>query len=80
MKLHRICLILAIASIGLITEPLNLLNAADRLRGYKRALRARGFASDAKYIRQGNNREDSGYWRALELFKLPQPYRGVGLQ
>ena len=57
--------------IGIITEPLNLLNAADRLRGYKRALRARGFASDVKYIRQGDNREDSGYWRALELFRLP---------
>ena len=57
--------------IGIITEPLNLLNAADRLRGYKRALRAQGLASDVKYIRQGDNREDSGYWRALELFKLP---------
>jgi len=57
--------------IGIITEPLNLLNAADRLRGYKRALRAQGVSLDAKVIRQGDNRVDSGYWCALELFKLP---------
>jgi DNA-binding LacI/PurR family transcriptional regulator len=57
--------------IGIITEPLNLLNAADRLRGYKRALRARGILVDAKVVRQGDNRVDSGYWCALELFKLP---------
>jgi len=55
--------------VGIITEPLNLLNAADRLRGYKRALRAQRISADPKLIWPGDNREDSGYWGALELFK-----------
>ncbi len=56
--------------IGIITEPLNLLNAADRLLGYKRALRAHRVPADPKLIQQGDNTEDSGYWRAIELFKM----------
>lgn len=56
--------------IGIVTEPLNLLNAAERLQGYKRALRAHRIPLDTKLIRRGDNTEDSGYWRGLELFKL----------
>jgi DNA-binding LacI/PurR family transcriptional regulator len=60
--------------IAIITEPLNLLNAVDRLRGYKRALRAHRVPADPELIRPGDNKEDSGYWGALELFKLiPRP-------
>jgi DNA-binding LacI/PurR family transcriptional regulator len=60
--------------VSIITEPLNLLNAADRLRGYKRALRMQRISADPKLIWPGDNREDSGYWGALELFKLaPRP-------
>ncbi len=58
--------------VGIVTEPLNLLNAAERLQGYKRALRAHRVTVDSKLIRRGDNTEDSGYWRGLELFKLPE--------
>lgn len=56
--------------IGIVTEPLNLLNAAERLQGYKRALRAHRIPLDSKLVRRGDNTEDSGYWHGLELFKL----------
>jgi DNA-binding LacI/PurR family transcriptional regulator len=60
--------------IAIITEPLNLLNAADRLLGYKQALRAYHIPADPKLIRPGDNTHDSGYWQALEIFKLaPSP-------
>lgn len=56
--------------IGIVTEPLNLLNAAERLQGYKRALRSQRVPLDAKLVCSGDNTEDSGYWRGLELLKL----------
>lgn len=56
--------------IGIVPEPLNLLNAAERLAGYKQALRAHRAPVDPKLIRPGDNTEDSGYWRTRELFKL----------
>jgi DNA-binding LacI/PurR family transcriptional regulator len=56
--------------IGIVPEPLNLLNAAERLSGYKQALRAHRIPVDPELIRPGDNTEDSGYWRALELLKL----------
>jgi LacI family transcriptional regulator len=60
--------------IAIITEPLNLLNAADRLLGYKQALRAHRMPADPKLVRPGDNTPDSGYWHALEIFKLvPTP-------
>jgi LacI family transcriptional regulator len=60
--------------IAIITEPLNLLNAADRLLGYKRALRAHRIPVDRKLIRPGDNTQDSSYWHALEMFKrTPAP-------
>jgi DNA-binding LacI/PurR family transcriptional regulator len=60
--------------IAIITEPLNLLNAADRLLGYRKALRAHHVPVNPKLIRPGDNTQDSGYWQALEIFKLtPSP-------
>ena len=56
--------------VAIITEPLNLLNAADRLQGYKDALRSRAIPLDCELARTGDNTEDSGYWRGLELLKL----------
>ncbi len=56
--------------IGIVTEPLNLLNAAERLHGYRRALRSHRIPVDTGLIRRGDNTEDSGYWRGLELLKL----------
>ena len=63
--------------IGIVPEPLNLLNAAERLAGYKQALRAHGLRVDPKLIRPGDNTEDSGYWRTLELLKLGDPPTAV---
>jgi LacI family transcriptional regulator len=57
--------------IGIVTEPLNLLNAAERLQGYKRALQTHAVPVDRRLVRRGDNTEDSGYWQGLELFKLP---------
>ena len=56
--------------IGIVTEPLNLLNAAERLQGYRRALRSKHVPLDRRLICCGDNTEDSGYWRGLELLKL----------
>lgn len=56
--------------IAIVTEPLNLLNAADRLMGYRRALRSYGMAAERPLVRTGDNTEDSGYWRGLELLRL----------
>jgi LacI family transcriptional regulator len=57
--------------IAVITEPLNLLNAADRLSGYKQALRDYRVRVEPKLIRPGENTQESGYWHALEIFKAP---------
>jgi len=56
--------------IAILTEPLNLLNAADRLAGYRHALRSYGITADRELVRRGNNKEDSGYWQGLELLRL----------
>lgn len=58
--------------IGIVPEPLNLLNAAERLAGYKQALRAHRIPVDSRLIRPGDNTEGSGYRRAQELFKLAE--------
>jgi LacI family transcriptional regulator len=60
--------------IAIVTGPLTLLNAAERFKGYKRALRAHGIPMDRRVVRAGNNTEDSGYRRGLELLqKLDRP-------
>jgi len=63
--------------IGIVTEPLNLLNAADRVRGYKQALRAAKLEIDPWLIRAGDNGEDSGYWRAMDFFQMNDPPTAV---
>jgi DNA-binding LacI/PurR family transcriptional regulator len=56
--------------IAIITEPLNLLNAADRLLGYQQALQSLGMPADGELVRTGDNKEDSGYLNGMELLKL----------
>jgi len=56
--------------IGIITEPLNLLNAAERLTGYKQALESFHVPVDGELIRAGGNTEDSGYWCGLDLLQM----------
>jgi LacI family transcriptional regulator len=58
--------------IGIIGESLSLLTAGERVTGYKKALRAKRVAVDRSLIRTGGDAPDSGYWCAMELFKLAE--------
>jgi LacI family transcriptional regulator len=54
--------------IAIIAEPLNLLSAADRLKGYRRALKTRGIKADPSLICTGsNNTKESAYDIGLRL-------------
>jgi DNA-binding LacI/PurR family transcriptional regulator len=57
--------------IAIVTGPLNLLNADERFKGYKRALRAHDIPMDRRLVRTGDNTEDSGYRRGLDLLHKP---------
>jgi len=63
--------------IAIITGPLILLNAAERFRGYKRALRAHGIPLDRGLVRTGDTTEDSGYWHGSELLRQANPPTAV---
>lgn len=56
--------------IAIIAEMLNLLNAAERLQGYERAMRAQGIRVDRRLVRYGDSTERSGYLWGLELLRL----------
>jgi LacI family transcriptional regulator len=56
--------------VAIISEPLNLLNAADRLLGYEQALQSLGVPVEKELIRTGDNKEDSGYRNGLEFLKM----------
>ena len=53
--------------IAILTEPLNLLCAADRLEGYRSALAANGIAKNPDWIHDGRNTKDSAYQVGLKL-------------
>lgn len=53
--------------IAIITEPLNLLSAADRLKGYRLALKTQGIKVDPSLIYTGNNTKESAYDIGLRL-------------
>ena len=53
--------------IAIITGPLELEIAKERLRGYERALREAGIKISRDLIMEGDFREDSGYRKAKEL-------------
>jgi DNA-binding LacI/PurR family transcriptional regulator len=63
--------------IAIITGPLSLLNAAERFRGYKRALRTHGIPLDRRLVRTGETTEDSGYWHGSELLRQVNPPTAV---
>jgi DNA-binding LacI/PurR family transcriptional regulator len=68
--------------IAIITGPLNLLNAVERLNGYKSALRLQGIPLDRNLVRAGDHTEESGYWHGSELLRLanrPTAVLGCGL-
>lgn len=56
--------------IAIITGPLSLLNAVERLNGYKSALRLQGIPLDRSLVRDGDYSEDSGYWHGSEMLRL----------
>jgi len=56
--------------IAIITGPLNLLNAVERLNGYKSALRLQGIPLDRSLVLACDYSEDSGYWHGAELLRL----------
>ncbi len=53
--------------IAIITEPLNLLNANDRLEGYRQAIAEASLSPKKRLIRTGRNTRESGYQIGLEL-------------
>lgn len=56
--------------IGMITGPLELVNARMRLEGYKRALAAHHVYVRNELIREGQFNAESGYEQAKELLRL----------
>ena len=59
--------------IGILTGPLNLKVARDRLEGYKQALAAAGLPYDESLVRNGGFRLDKGYQVSLEMLKEARP-------
>ncbi|HZR32582.1 MAG TPA: LacI family DNA-binding transcriptional regulator [Terriglobales bacterium] len=56
-----------------ITGPLHVLNARERLKGFKIALREAGLTPKATYIMEGEFDRQSGYQKALLLLQSPRP-------
>lgn len=60
--------------LAVITGPLNVSNAADRLRGFQRALAEQGVGIAAEYIQEARFNSESGYSAAMRLLQmLPRP-------
>jgi DNA-binding LacI/PurR family transcriptional regulator len=58
--------------IGIIAGPETAPTAADRLEGYRRALRSGRVHADATLVRRGDNGMVSGHREAIELLTLPE--------
>jgi LacI family transcriptional regulator len=63
--------------IAVLTGPLNLLNATDRFKGYKRALRTHGIPLDSDLVRADDTTEESGYWHGSDLLQQVNPPTAV---
>lgn len=59
--------------IGMITGPLRIQSAMDRLRGYRLALEEAGIPFDPELVREGNFHENSGYEIAHEWINSSHP-------
>lgn len=60
--------------LAVITGPLHLTNAAERLRGFKRALAEARIAIEPEYIQEARFERNSGYEAAMRLLRmLPRP-------
>jgi len=63
--------------IAIITGRLDLLNAFDRLEGFRHALQEARLALPEEYLRRGNFQLESGYQQGLELMRLADPPTAV---
>jgi DNA-binding LacI/PurR family transcriptional regulator len=60
--------------LAVITGPLHLTNAVERLRGFKRALAEAKVAIEPEYIQEARFNRQSGYQAAMRLLRmLPRP-------
>ena len=60
--------------LAVITGPLHLTNAVERLKGFKRALSEAGVSIDPEYIQEARFNRQSGYEAATRLLRmLPRP-------
>lgn len=60
--------------LAVITGPLNVTNAADRLRGFRRALREGGVNLSPESIQEARFNSESGYSAAMRLLQMvPRP-------
>jgi LacI family transcriptional regulator len=60
--------------LGVITGPLNLTNAEERLKGFTRALREAGIKIDPEFVQEAQFDSASGYQAAFRLLRmLPRP-------
>lgn len=63
--------------VGIITGPLELVNARMRLEGYKRALSEHRLRLEEELIRPGRFDVQSGYEQTIKLLKLAKPPTAV---
>lgn len=60
--------------LAVITGPLNVTNAADRLKGFRNALTEAGVTMGAEYVQEARFTSESGYSAAIRLLQmLPRP-------
>jgi LacI family transcriptional regulator len=60
--------------LAVITGPLNVTNAADRLRGFRRALAEADVALSPEYVQEARFNSESGYSAAMRLLQMvPRP-------
>jgi len=60
--------------LAVITGPLHLTNASERLRGFKRALAEANVSIEPEYIQEARFERNSGYEAAMRLLRmLPRP-------
>lgn len=61
-------------SVAVITGPLNVSNAADRLKGFRRALAEAGLTVPPEYVQEARFTSESGYSAATRLLQMvPRP-------
>jgi len=61
-------------NLGVITGPLHLTNAAERLKGFRRALDEAHVSIEPEYVQEARFDRQSGYQAALRLLRmLPRP-------